>query len=500
MIEPISAATALASQLNKIAVEEVAKHTIKEILPSRLKELGRKAAIRGGSELGRMVMRAIGDAAEQYIRNEDGSPTIVGRLISSSTRSMAAKVPLERTIEKLISNSPFNTPLAKKTLMKMGIETSVFTGDKSLQKAFEGFKPPRTKTFIITGTEKLRDFYEALDNYADKKGLSVVPGRTFGIVGARAASMMPAREPLILELEALPDIIGIGRDKFRLDDLVRAGMSIDYATEVSLKYASVDPIEGLEVPGLAMERIAPERLAKISEALDCKEVTAARAWINGDDVNLAKMEAITPGDVKARTDRILQIGLNNYLVAKGEAPSRLNRQVLLSVSKLNKSKDLGPGSVDTVWDQIPKGPSGEFGRQLVADAFKPFFEKCIFEVPHSVGDRKTFADIRLIGARLPLRSHDFFVSKGGTLSIEVKTRKAPSLQSAKTEMLFQAGSREYSDAAISVVTKDIRDLSAATERGLRDELKDAAPVYKFLPRKELLDGTLEAYVEHLLNS
>ena len=499
MIEPISATTVasaakeVAAQLGKKMVTETAKQSFKEIARCKAKEL----ALRAGSELGREVIRAVGDVAGQCMRNEDGSPTPAGILISKATRSLAAKIPFEKGIEKLISGSSFKTKAVKQLLAGRGIEASVFTGDKSLQKVFDGKDFPTTSTFIVKGAKKLEGFDKGLSRYAEQKGLSVAPGRTFGIVGARSASVMPAREPVIRELDALPDTMEIGGVTLRLEDLARAGMPLDHAVEVSLIPASIDPSEGMEAGRSVIGRIDPKKLVNISEELGCENVAEARAWIKGDDVDLVNMNEFTPGDIKARMDRITQIGLDNYLVAKGETPNRLNRQALLSVSKLIEASDLGPGSIDTIKVQIRKGPVGEFGRQLVADAFKPFFERSAFETVHVVGNRKTFADIRLQGAKLPFRSHDFFVPKGGTLSIEVKTRMAASLRSARGEMLFQAGSKEYSDAAISVVSKNIMDLPSATEKALRGDLKGAAPIYKFLPRKEFLDKSMQSYIEQL---
>jgi len=498
MIEPVStsiasAAKEVAAQLGKKMVKETANQSIKEIAKYKAKELAVKVA----SEAGREAIRCVGDIAEQCLRDENGEPTPAGKLISSTTRSLAAKVPLEKGVKKLLAGSSFKTAAVKEQLADKGIESTVFTGDKSLRKAFGEPELPTTRTFIVKGAEKLSGFTESLARYTEEMKLSAVPGRTFGILGARSLSVMPAERPIISELDILPDAIDIRGTPLRLEDLARAGMPIDYAIEVGVKPTAIDLNEGIEAGRRVVERIDPDKLRRVSEGLGCEKVAEARAWINGDAVDLSSMNEVTPGTIKERMDKIRQIGIDNYLVAKGETPNRLNRQGLLSVSKLIDARDLGSGSIDTMAVRIRKGPAGELGRQLVADAFKPFFEKCVFETAHEIGDRKTFADIRLIGAKLPFRSHDFFTPKGGTLSIEVKTRMAASLRSAKSEMLFQAGSRAYSDAAISVVCKDILDLPVATQRALRGDLKGSAPIYKFLPKKETLDKSLLSYIEQL---
>ncbi len=394
MIDPISltAGTVVkeaAAQIAKEGAKETVKQTFKEIARAKSREL----AIKAGSEIGRELIRAVGDVAEECMRNEDGAPTPAGRLILMATREMAAKVPLENGIRKLLSGTSVETSSVKSVLSRNGIEARVFTGDKSLNQAIKNAEVPTTRTFIVKGEENLWGFAESLEKLAGAKHCDVQPGRVFGILGARSVSVMPANEPIVAEFNRLPSELKIGKAAFRLEDLARAGMSIDYAVEVTV--VPLSSVPELKPTDRIVGAIDPGRLSGASKTLECTRVAEAKSWLAGEGIDLTEKKYITPGDIKSRIDLIEQIGLENYLIAKGETDNKLNPLIERSCNRLAEARKCGPGAVDAEVEQLKqfrKGPAGEFGRQLMADAESPFAESVSFEVPHAVGDRTARAD------------------------------------------------------------------------------------------------------------
>jgi hypothetical protein len=141
---------------------------------------------------------------------------------------------------------------------------------------------------------------------------------------------------------------------------------------------------------------------------------------------------------------------------------------------------------------IKRNVSGEVARRLTDRGLSPWFGRSQYEVKVPVGDSYTRADILLQDAKVPIVIRPGTrIPAGGTLHVESKAGlKDYYVQQAREHLPFQAHARSVADGSMTVTTKDVADLEVEVQRAVRGAMQDTSPIYKFLPRKERLDGAV----------
>lgn len=152
-----------------------------------------------------------------------------------------------------------------------------------------------------------------------------------------------------------------------------------------------------------------------------------------------------------------------------------------------------------VQQKVRKYMSGYMGEAMVYHAFRPYAEKVETQKRTYFDDgRYTKADIVVKGLKVPIilgRGENRYVPVGGSLGIEVKCGQANYLYSQKEHLVFQSGGHKEESAAVTICSRNIKDLADEKEKELREELKAAgSPMLGMLPRKEEIDEACWNYI------
>ncbi len=272
MLEPISATAAVAT-IGKIAgtglgkavggevgkltgteisnkiISELTKKSSKEILRDKAKEL----AIRGGNNLLNEVARTARILITDSFKKDGSSETVAGRIIYGGIEKGIKQILLGKGIEKLFEVSSFKTGAVKQSLGHMGMKGKVFSGMKSIEKAFGPSGGLKEQAFIIKGSIQLNKFAECITKYASVNKMEIVLGREFNIFGARSDGSLGLESPIISLTDKIPEKFALHKN-IRTEDLVRAGLPVDYVSEVSFK-PSVDSGILLDKESLLAEKL-----------------------------------------------------------------------------------------------------------------------------------------------------------------------------------------------------------------------------------------------------
>jgi len=476
--------------IKKKMLDEIAKKTTKELIRENLKD----AAVKAGSELKRNTAGSAIDFVKLHMMGDTSSNDVASRMVLRGLDRAINSIPVGKGMKKLLETSPFKTKEVSKLLLKSGIRAEVFKGPKSLEKVFSSKPIFEKQAFIVKGFQKQNVFMRSISEYAEKNKLTAIHGREFCLFGARNGGKYGLRKPFLTPINEVPERI-IPSRFIRTTDLISRGMPVDFVHELSFRQAT--EMRPLEVGVLKNKFQPPSEVLRtaLKSKYGISDVSSARNWINGTDLKSGFKGVVTPKDIKDRFVRINEIGLSKYLLAKQETPNHLNSLIASRSIALLKARDLGPASVDAALTQVKRNTTGEFARQLVLDNLAPFFSKIELEVPVKVGDSFTKVDILCSDAKYPILSRGVYVPKGGTLAVEVKAGRASYLANQTEHLQFQAGSKSAADASLTVCTKDILDLTSAGQESIRGTLRESAPVYKYLPRKDIMDNSMLKHVQ-----
>lgn len=159
----------------------------------------------------------------------------------------------------------------------------------------------------------------------------------------------------------------------------------------------------------------------------------------------------------------------------------------------------GSAEVLHVQQKVRKYLSGYLGEAVVCHAFKPFAEKVDTQRRTYFNDgHYTKTDVMVEGLKVPVvlgKGGGRYAPAGGSIGIEVKCGQKQYLYSQKEHLIFQSRGHKDADAAITLCSEDIQDLSEEKAEELRGKLRNAgSPMLGMLPRKEEIDAVCWAFV------
>ena len=279
---------------------------------------------------------------------------------------------------------------------------------------------------------------------------------------------------------------------------VEGGVAAAAGAEVVAAEGIAAGVEAAGAGAEALSGVAQVKVGAEGVGAAAKETHAfeqVRAWRAGAGADLSKGRA-TFGDLRARKEA-LQPHLKDYISERVVDEPLLGRlhegytQQLVE-ARVNKL----PGDIQRINRQISRGGSGELGRQITADTFRPYFNDVAFEHPITEGGKVVSrVDILAKDAKVPIVGRDFYVPQGGNLAIETKMGKDAYLASETKHMLFQTGKHtDVADASLTVVSKDIKDLPLAVESRMREALGQESKVFAMMWNKDVLDKALRDHV------
>ncbi len=476
--------------IKKKLLDEIVNKSRKELIKEKLRD----TAIKAGSELKKEAAKSAFDFVKLHMMGDTSSNDVASRMVLRGLDRAIKGIPVEKGIKKLFEACAFKTKEVSQLLAENGIRATVFNGPKSLEMAFKANPIHEKQAFIVKGIRKHGAFMQSVHEYAEKNKLIAISGREFCVFGARNVGDYGLKKPILTPADSVPEHILPSR-LIRTTDLISKGMPVDFVHEVSFREAKIAPNTGIAV---AREKFQPPSEAmrnSLKARYGISDVSSARNWINGAELTPDYNGVITPKEIKERFSTINEIGLSKYLLAKQETSNHLNSLIASRSEALLKARGMGPGRVDAALTQIKRNTTGEFARQLVRDTLDPFFNKIELEVPIKVGDTFTKADLLCTNAKYPILSRGVYVPKGGTLAVEVKAGRATYLANQKEHLEFQSASKSSADASLTVCSKDIVDLTSSVEESIRGALRESAPVYKYLPRKEIMDNCILKHVQ-----
>lgn len=145
--------------------------------------------------------------------------------------------------------------------------------------------------------------------------------------------------------------------------------------------------------------------------------------------------------------------------------------------------------------KIRRNLSGYYGEKIVETALGALAHKTDTQgVTITDNGRYTKTDIILEDLKVPVisgRGEGRSAPVGGSIAIEVKFGKAEYIYAQKSHMIFQSQGHKRADTAVTICSRDIKNLSESQEKEIRDALSEAgSPLIGMLPTKEEVDKAL----------
>lgn len=483
----------------------------------------------------------------------------IGGLSVASLRAIPLKTEYAGLMDGL-SGIKFN-PTSIQSLLGLPSKSSfLYEGFSSVKKALEKTPIGRPATFVLKSLDELRGLEQDVMRWLDKKhGMLITAKKVEYVVGKpqyQAGTL--TRVPLVGSLAQLSFKAQL-KESITLADLVRAGC--DVAAIVTLVYTAdpsaagaVSTASGTLAPattasvtgaatvatkagaatatvagaqslgaGQATAVIAGPSIAGVGQATGIQSVLASgrqvssvvdsagvhvksdvaaqavERWVRAEGLQIGS--TINPGDLNARF-RALDGMLSPYARNLYECNAGFRGLCNRFADRLVLARQLGPGEVLRVNTQIKRNVAGEFARQLGRDAIGCYFDRTVTEVPVPVGNTSTRIDVLFIGAKAPIIARGgLYIPKGGALAGELKAgQPGYLLGEGAGHLTFQAEGRRVADTAMTIVSRDISQLSMAMERRLRDAMRNLSPVFKFLQSKAELDSAVLDLVSNLAKS
>ncbi|MDD7984704.1 hypothetical protein PQO01_07050 [Lentisphaera marina] len=142
--------------------------------------------------------------------------------------------------------------------------------------------------------------------------------------------------------------------------------------------------------------------------------------------------------------------------------------------------------------KIRKNLSGYCGEKIVEQALSPLGYKVDTQSRTTFDDgRFTKTDLIIEDLKVPVilgRGEGMSAPVGGAIAIEVKCGRASYLYSQKDHMVFQSGGHQEANAAMTICSRDVKDLTPEQEEELREALRRAgSPLIGMLPTKDEID-------------
>lgn len=198
---------------------------------------------------------------------------------------------------------------------------------------------------------------------------------------------------------------------------------------------------------------------------------------------------ITPKDLHSRLN--LSIGQQrNYFEYLSDRDPTFRAKIADYRNQLEASN----GSAERLLVQlkIRRHLSGYFGEKIVEKSLSPLGNKADTQARTTFEDGGfTKTDLVIRDLKLPVilgRGEDMSAPAGGSIAIEVKCGRASYLYSQKDHMVFQSGGHKNANAAMTVCSRDIKDLAPEQEKELRESLrKVGSPLLGMLPTKDEID-------------
>lgn len=159
----------------------------------------------------------------------------------------------------------------------------------------------------------------------------------------------------------------------------------------------------------------------------------------------------------------------------------------------------GPVERQAVQQKMRRHLSGYAGEKLVEFALKPLGAEVNTQHRTTLdGGRYTKTDLIISGLKVPVilgRGEGRYAPVGGSIAIEVKCGRAAYLRQQRDHMVFQSGGHRQATAAVTICSRDIKDLQSEQEEELREALRQAgSPLIGMLPPKNDMDQILWALV------
>lgn len=248
----------------------------------------------------------------------------------------------------------------------------------------------------------------------------------------------------------------------------------------------------------ALVEEAARRLACAQEALTVylsnnPNAAYVAQWLRP---SVSSTAVLRPNDLHSRLRLTRpQIGhFVNYLAASDAGFYSKLRDYRQQLQRCN-----GTAEVLQVQQKVRKYMSGYVGEAIVCHAFRPFAGRVDTQKRTYFHDgRYTKTDVEVSGLKVPVilgKGEGRYAPVGGSIKIEVKCGQKEYLYSQKEHLLFQSGGHKGADAALTLCSADIQDLSEPRARELRNELSEAgSPLMGMLPRKEEIDAACWAYI------
>lgn len=210
-------------------------------------------------------------------------------------------------------------------------------------------------------------------------------------------------------------------------------------------------------------------------------------WLEGDIKKDNGKNEINQVDLKKRFDTLLP-NLPQFLEHLENTDP--NFKYNLNQKSLDMNQDY-----DKAVSKIKKNFVGSFAEKIVIAVFSPYFEKINLQKPQESEGRITKVDIECEKAKKPfVFNNGNYVNIGGNINCEVKSGQKEYFVSQKEHMGFQSKGHT-GDANITITTKNIADLKYKNEE-IRESLRDTSPIFKYLPRKEVLDEVCVQYISN----
>lgn len=159
----------------------------------------------------------------------------------------------------------------------------------------------------------------------------------------------------------------------------------------------------------------------------------------------------------------------------------------------------GTAEILQVQAKVRKYMSGYLGEAVAHHALRPYVGAVSTQArTHFPDGRYTKTDLLVQDLKMPVilgKGAGRYAPQGGSIGIEVKCGSPEYLYSQKEHLVFQSGGHKGADAAVTLCSADIMDLSEERRRALREELEKAgSPILGMLPRKDDMDAACWAYV------